>query len=352
VKRLLSFVLLAALLAGVGGCMSVPGLGGGMKITALMGDSAGLFVGNDVGILGVKVGTVTALQPDGTNVRVTMVINSDQPVPANAGAVVVARSVATDRYVELTPVYHPGEARMQSGAVIDETRTRTPVDFDDVLAALNTFATGISGSQATKDAIKRILLAGSTALNGRGTEFNDAITSLGTAVNSISAQRQNITGTVSSLATLTSTIAQNQKLVETFIGEISKASTLLADERGNFQAALESLRTAVMLIAQFAKDNRQQLVTTLNSSTAIMQNLLSQKGQLTETLQVMPVALQNLSRVLHGNELLVRVDPTVLFPGLGGLVDTLCKQQSTQICAAFGPSLLNLNNLLALLGLK
>jgi len=347
-KKLVSALLLLAVMLGTGGC--TPSLGGKMKITALMSDSAGLFVGNDVGILGVPVGKVTAIDPDGENVRVTLEVDSDQPVPADAGAVVVARSVATDRYVELTPVYDQG-ARMRSGAVIEQSRTRTPVDFDDVLGALNTFATGIAGSKETKDAIKNILEAGSGAVAGRGEEFNRAVTSLGSAVDSISGQRGNITSTVESLDVLTTTIAQNQKLVREFITQISAASTLLADERKNFQTALQSLGTAVELVAEFAHDNRDQLVGALDKSTDLMTSLMTKKARLTETMEVMPLALQNLKAILHNGELLVRVDPTVLLP-IADLVDSMCGVGSEQFCAAFGPSLLNLNNLIGLLGLE
>jgi len=296
------------------------------------------------------VGTVTAIEPAGTHVKVTLEIDSDQPVPADAGAVVVARSVATDRYVELTPVYHSGP-KMRDGAVIEQERTKTPVDFDDVLGALNEFATGISGSKETKNAIKRLLRSGSDAVEGRGEDFNRAITSLGGAVDTISGQRENITATVKSLDALTGSIAQNQEVVRTFITQVSQASKLLADERLNFRAALRSLSSAVTLVAEFAHENRQQLVRSLNQSTDVMETLLSRRPQLDETLRVMPVALQNLKAILHGDRLMVRVDPTVILPGIGGVVDRLCSTGSAQLCAAFGPSLLNLNNLLALLGL-
>ena len=116
-QAVLRLLVVLATLVGLSGC--TPVLGGTMTVTALMADSAGLFVGNDVGVLGVPVGKVTSIKPEGTHVRVTMSIDSDQPVPADAGAVVVARSVATDRYVELTPVYHSGP-RMKDGAVIPE----------------------------------------------------------------------------------------------------------------------------------------------------------------------------------------------------------------------------------------
>lgn len=346
-RSLLSCTLLLAVLFGFSGC--TPTGDDKIEITALMSDSAGLFVGNDVGILGVNVGKVTDITPEGTNVRVTLSVDADQPVPADAGAVVVARSVATDRYVELTPVYHDGP-KMRDGAVIAQDQTRTPVDFDDVLGALNTFATGIAGSKETQNAIKGILEAGSTALDGKGESFNRAVTALGGAVDSISSQRGNITATVKSLDTLTTSIAENQQLARDFITQVSKASTLLAYERKNFQSSLQSLSSAVALVADFAHQNRQELVTSLSQSTALMKSLLTKKDRLTEILQVMPVTLQNLGAIYHDGRLRVRVDPVVLTP-LGGLINTLCTAAPTDICAAMGPSLLNLQNLLGLLGL-
>lgn len=348
-KRLMSFGLLIALIVDFTGC-SAPVVGGDkIKVTALMTDSAGLFVGNDVGILGVKVGTVTDIKPDGANVRVTLEVNGDQDIPADAGAVVVARSVATDRYVELTPVYSAGP-KMTDGTVIDQSKTRTPVDFDDVLGALNTFATGIAGSKDTQNAIKNILKSGSGALEGKGDDFNRAITALGTAVNSISAQRGNITSTVKSLDVLTSSIAANQQLAREFITQVSKASSMLAGERTNFQNSLRSLSSAVASIADFAHTNRQQLVTLLGESTGLLSSLLTKKDRLSEILEVMPLTLQNLRNIYKDGRLTVRLDPLVITP-IGSLTNALCSATPTQFCAAFGPSLLNLQNLLGLLGL-
>ncbi|MCW2784316.1 MAG: hypothetical protein JWP74_833 [Marmoricola sp.] len=353
-KRFLHVVVLLVLVLGLTSCSTtlpiLDQVAGPKTITihAMLGDSAGLFVGNDVGILGVTDGKVTAITPEGTNVKVTMKVYADQPIPAGAGAVVVARSVATDRYVELTPVYHSGP-RMQDGAVIAQPLTRTPVDFDAVLGALNTFATGIAGSKATRNAISNILQSGSSALAGKGVDFNRAVTSLGGAVDSISRQRGNITSTVRSLDTLTGTIAQNQDLVRTFITQVSNASKLLADERTNFQSSLQSLSRAVQLVADFAHQNRQQLVQALSTSTGLLTAVMTRRSQLAEVLRVMPLTLQNLHNIYHGGRLRVRVDPTVLTP-LGSFINSMCLKTPTDFCAAFGPSLLNLNNLLGLLG--
>jgi hypothetical protein len=60
------------------------------------------------------------------------------------------------------------------------------------------------------------------------------------------------------------------------------------------------------------------------------------------------VTLQNLHAILHKGRLRVRVDPLVLTP-LPSLIGPLCKATPTDFCSLFGPSLLNLQNLIDLL---
>ncbi|NGZ99903.1 MCE family protein [Nocardioides sp. W3-2-3] len=97
--RSVGVLLAVAMVLLTSGCGALPNAST-TTIKAYLADSAGLFVGNDVGILGVTVGEITSIEPEGDKVLVTMEIDADQPVPADAGAVVVARSVATDRYIE------------------------------------------------------------------------------------------------------------------------------------------------------------------------------------------------------------------------------------------------------------
>ncbi len=316
----------AALAAAAGmllatGC-SVVGGGDTMTVKAYFSDSAGVFVGNDVGVLGVTVGEITAIEPAGEKVLVTMEIDADQPVPADAGAVVVARSVATDRYVELTPVYREGE-RMADGATIALERTQTPVDFDQVLESLNDFATGIGGNKETTKAVQRFIDAGAKALQGRGPLLNQTIHSLADGVDGIAAHREDLAATLRSLDVLLTTVEANEATARTFIQQVSRASRLLADERENFRTALRALDKAVTTVAEFAVDNRRAIVDNLDGSTDLMGTVLKKQDQLAEILRVMPLALENL-RLIQGDRLPVRIDPLILDP-LGGLLQNLCK---------------------------
>lgn len=320
-RRILSAVTLLVMVVTFTGCGPL----GDDKMTvhAKMADSAGLFVGNDVGILGVPVGKITAIEPAGDSVRVTMEIDADQSIPADAGAVVVARSVATDRYVELTPVFKSGP-KMADGAEIDINKTQTPVDFDNVLSALNTLATNIAGRGQNAEAIAKVIESGSKTLKGKGGTINTSITSLAAAVNAVSNQRGNITGTLKSLDTLTAVLAKNQGTVRTFIDQVAKASALLAAERQNFRVAVKSFSSAVQLVAQFAKDNRARVTKSLDQMTDVIRVIMAKRGDLRELIATMPLALQNLQKAGGNNQLLVRADLAGLLGDVGGLLATVC----------------------------
>ncbi|MDN5746095.1 MAG: MCE family protein [Nocardioidaceae bacterium] len=334
-RLLRGFAVLTAALALVltNGC-SVVGGSETMTVKAYFADSAGLFVGNDVGVLGVNVGKITSIEPEGAQVLVTMEIDADQPVPADAGAVVVARSVATDRYVELTPVYKSGK-KMPDGATIPHMdgkieRTRSPVDFDQVLASLNRLATGIGGNKKTAKAVQRFIDAGTEALRGKGPLLNQTIHSLAKGVGGLASQRENVKATLKSLDVLVSTIADNETTARRFITQVSKASKFLADERGNFRTTLRSLDQAVTTVAKFAVDNRQVIVDNVDESTKLMKTVLSKQGRLEEILRVMPLALQNL-RAFDGDRLPVRIDPKAILP-FGSLLQQVCKGLIAPIC--------------------
>lgn len=327
---LLRVSLLAVVLSVLPGCVSLPGANV-MTITAYFSDSAGLFTGNDVGILGVTVGRVTDIDPQGDRVEVTMEVDGDYDVPLDAGAVVVSRSVATDRYVELTPVYAGGK-RLEDGGEIDLSRTRTPVDFDQVLESLNSFATGIAGSKETTEAVRRFIESGSSALKGAGQQFNDTLDSLSRAVNSAAGQQPDATAALIAIDELVGTVAQNEKTARTFIDQVSRASRQLDEEKENFRTALRALDRAVTTIAQFAVDNRTDLIKNVEGTSKLMKTVQSKQRQLAEILEVFPLALQNLERTRQDNgRIAVRLPGSVLVP-LGAQLLELCSTLGLPVC--------------------
>lgn len=320
-RLLLGLVLTAALLL-TNGCTA---LGGGkMLVTAEFKDSAGLFVGNDVGVLGVPVGKITSIEPAGPVVKVELEVDPDVSIPASAGAAVVARSVATDRYIELTPVYAEGP-RMKSGATIPLDRTRAPVEFDEALATLSDITKGLKGKDGEAATLRRLLEAGSTNLKGRGADIGDTIDNLTVAAEGLAGNRDEITGTVDDLDALVTLLATNKTVVDEFITSITDTTDLFAEERQSFGRSLRSLQKALRTLATFVKAHRKELRSTTVGVGQLAERLLTNQEALEETLEVLPLTVRNVGDAVSADgRLQVKLPPQYISP-VHALTEPICE---------------------------
>jgi phospholipid/cholesterol/gamma-HCH transport system substrate-binding protein len=226
---------------------------------------------------------------------------------------------------------------MKSGAVIPLDRTRTPVEFDEVLGSLSDLANGLSGQGRTRDAIKRLLDTSAQALGGKGELINRSIHSLSSAVDGLAGQRKDATATLLALDQLTTTLADNQQTVRTFIDQVSKASAMLAAERKNFRTALRSVTRMVRVVADFARQHRTEITRAVEQTNDVMRTVLARRGDVAEILRTLPLAAQNLQRMMGPDgRLVIRLDLTALLPVLGPVLNQLCRVVPADPCTLIG----------------
>ena len=127
------------------------------KITAIFPTATAIYPGDEVRVAGVKVGKIDAIDPTGTQTKMTLSVDPDVPMPADAKAVIVAPNLISARYVQLTPAYRNGDGpTMADGAVIGIDRTAIPVEWDEVKTQLTRLATdlgpenGVDGTSVSR----------------------------------------------------------------------------------------------------------------------------------------------------------------------------------------------------------
>lgn len=332
-RHVARLVTLALLFVGLGGC-SVLG-SDTTTIKVELATSSGLFEGNDVGVLGVPVGEVTDIDPQGGKVVVTLEVDADVKIPADAGAVVVSRSMATDRYVELTPVYDGGPT-MESGHVIAENDTRTPVEWDTLLKAVDTLADGLNGKNKDGKPLKKLLDQTAATFDGNGKTVRETITNLVAGTGVFAEHRESFANTLTHLDTLTGEIAKNQRLARRFIKNIAATTNLVRDERLNLEEAVDSISETISLLAIFVRHHKDDLSDTATNIEDVSERILKHRDSLSETLRVMPVAMENLGRAINDrNRLDVKLPPTMLLPG-SDLIQALCGTLPRAVCDALG----------------
>ena len=149
-----SVAIIAAVLIGllvIGGALWwVFTRAGTTKITAYFDKSVGIYDGSDVRVLGVKVGTVESVEPQGDQVKVELRVDRGIDIPAGASAAQITPSVVADRYIQLTPVFTGGD-KMASGAVIPIEKTATPVEVDQLYSSIDELASALGPEGANKN---------------------------------------------------------------------------------------------------------------------------------------------------------------------------------------------------------
>ncbi len=123
----------------------------------VMPDSIGLYVGNSVTQMGYKIGTVDAIEPQGTGVTIRFSIDSDRPIPADVKAVTRSTSLLADRSLELVGNYSGGP-RLGPGRCIPRDRTATPMSLSQVIGSATDFINAIApdGSTNIQDTVRSI----------------------------------------------------------------------------------------------------------------------------------------------------------------------------------------------------
>ncbi len=270
-------------------------------VTAHFPRAVSVYKGTDVRILGVNVGKVTSVIPDGESVRVEMEYDAKYKVPADAKAAVVTPTLVADRFVQLTPAYTEG-AVMADGADIPLPETGVPVELDRIYASLRDLSVALGPNGVNKDGtLDHLLKAGATNLDGQGALGNEMIRNLSAATETLGKGSEDLFATVTELAKFTGTLGRNDRLVRAFIRDLAGMSSALADERFELQRALNAVSRAVGTVKVFVRDNREALVTDLEKLTRVMKTINSEKQSLDTVLQVGPLALGNLA-VAFNNE--------------------------------------------------
>ena len=261
--------------------------------------AVGLYPGSDVRILGVRVGQVDTVVPEGDHVHVTFSYDSKYRVPADAKAAIVAPSLVSDRYVQLLPVFTSGPA-LTAGTRIPLERTAVPVELDRVSQSLDDLMVALGPDGVNKNgALSQLLETSAANLDGNGTKINGTVHDLSAALSTLSGSREDLFGTVKNLQSFTSMLATNNDQVRRLNSDLATVAVQLSAERDDLKSALKNLGVAVDEVQSFVGDNRAVIKTDLDRAVTVTGSLVKQRDALAQVLENAPTALSNLQNAYH-----------------------------------------------------
>ncbi|HVV12667.1 MCE family protein [Amycolatopsis sp.] len=261
--------------------------------TAYFTQAKGLYVGDDVQLLGVRIGKVTAITPEPGQVRVDFSYDADHPLPADAKAIIMAPSVVPVRDLTLTPVYRGGP-QLADGASIPVSRTAVPVEWDDIKQQLDQLSNALGPQGAnSQGALSQLLNTSAANLDGQGDNLNQTLRSLSEAMATLNDGGDDLFATVRNLQVFVDALSTSDAQVVDFNHRLASVASLLNGDSDELSTALNSLDSAFEQVTGFLKDNRQTLSDTVKDLQPLSDVLAKDRQKLADTLHFAPTALSN-----------------------------------------------------------
>jgi virulence factor Mce-like protein len=354
-RRMAVAVALTLALVFIGGLAYVFGnrFFGPETISADFTSATGIYPGDEVRVLGVKIGTINAIQPVGSQVRIVMKVDRDVPVPADAKAVIVAQNLVSARYVQLAPAYRPNGPIMSDGAQIPVDRTAVPVEWDEVKDQLMRLAKEFGpNSDVSGTSVGRFIDSAANALNGNGKKLRQTLAELSGAGRILADGSGNIYDIVKNLQIFVSALRDSTHQIVSFENRLATVTSVVDDSRSDLDAALRDLSVAVGDVQRFIAGSRDQTSEQIQRLANVTQNLVDHRTDLENVLHAAATGIANGYNVYNpdtgtpvGSIVLNNYsNPVYTFCGMIGAVENITAPATAKLCSEYlGPALRLLN---------
>ncbi|OBK70771.1 MCE family protein [Mycobacterium sp. 1274761.0] len=322
-------------------------------ITAYFSSATGLYPGDEVRVAGVKVGTIAAVTPQPDHAAVTLQVDHGVAVPADARAVIVAQNLVAARYVQLAPLYRPGQPRLGDGDVIAADRTAVPIEWDEVKTQLSRLATELGpDSTLSTSSAGRFINSAANAMAGNGDKLRQTFAQLSQLARILSEGSGDVVATIKNLQTFVTALRDSSDDLVLFSDRLATFSAVLDDSRSDLDAAMTELAIAVGEVQRFVantRDKTSEQVQRLANSTQV---LVDHRTDLENILHVAPTAFANAYNILNPNVpgglgtfvFANFANPVAFICSAIGAIENVTASETGKLCAQYlGPALRLLN---------
>ncbi|WP_020668695.1 MCE family protein [Amycolatopsis nigrescens] len=289
-------VLLAAVTAGCGGSSvqsvyDLPLPGGAAlgdrpyRVFASFQNVLDLVPQSGVRVNDVAVGRVenVELAPDGRSAQVTLRVNGDAVLPANAVARLRQSSILGEKFVELAP---PPDAtptgKLLDGAVIPLAESSMAPEIEEVFGALSLLLNG--GGVAQIQSITREL---NNALGGKESSARALISNLNTFVGGLDEHKAEITRALDSVNRLSATLGEHKEEINTALTDLTPGIEVVSQQREALVGMLKSLASLTNVAVDTVNKSKDDLVADLRALEPTLRQLANSGDSLPKAMEML-----------------------------------------------------------------
>ena len=289
-------MLVAAL---IGGVYQVWPSRQGHQVVAYFPSTVGLYPSDDVRIVGVPVGTIEAIEPRASDVKVTIRLDDGIKLPADARAIIIAPNLVSARFIQFTPAYSSGP-ELADGAQIGLDRTGVPVEWDDVKKQLTELSASLGPQQGDlQGPLAGFVNQAADTFDGNGDSFRNALRELSQTAGRLGDSRTDLFGTVRNLQVLVNALANSNEQIVQFANHVASVSQVLADSSKDLDQTLGTLNQALSDVKGFLDQNNTALIGQIGKLTDFTSILTQHSDDIEQILHITPNGLANFYNIYN-----------------------------------------------------
>ena len=289
----LSVILALVLIAGIVAAVRISDQVNRVHVIGYFANSNGIYVGDEVRILGVPVGRIDKIEPQTDKVKITFWFDGAHQVPADANAVIMSPSLVSVRAIQLTPPYEAGPT-MADGTVIPAERTAVPVEWDDFREQLRRLTETLQPTEpGGLSTLGAFVTTAADNLRGEGENIRDTLIKLSQAFSALGDHSTDLFSSVKSLSILVSALQSSTYTLRGLNRNLAGATTLLSNTPDEVGSAVADIDSVVGDVTDFLGQNTEAVGTASDRLASVTTALNQSLGDLKETLHIAPTAFQN-----------------------------------------------------------
>ncbi|MCU1656681.1 MAG: Phospholipid/cholesterol/gamma-HCH transport system substrate-binding protein [Pseudonocardiales bacterium] len=281
--KLIVFLIVTAFATYVlGATIANTSYGSTTSYKAIFTDVAGLSVGDDVRIAGVRVGSVSGIKiVDHDLAQISFSVIKSRTLPKSSQAHLRYRNLVGQRYLDIEQGAGDANDLLTKGGTIPQSQTSNAVDLTALFNGFQPLFQGLNATQINSLSTEIIQV-----LQGEGGSLELLLTTLADLTNAIADKDQVIGSVIDNLSSVLTAVGNRDTELSNLIVQLQGFISGLSSDRftiGNSIDSIYNLATSTagllgQIRAPLAKDvtDLTALTANLNKNSATVQNFLQQ----------------------------------------------------------------------------
>ena len=245
----------------------------------------------------VEIGTISTIELDGWEAKVTMCLDPGEKIPADTELVVRTTSLLGEKFVDVQS-QSEGPPYLEDGAIVTVEQTSKATELEEVFAKL----AAILGT-GNLEQINRFTTAQANILRNRAPQLREVLSRLRQFTDLLDRRRVDLASSLDSLDSVARTVIDDGDILERFLESFAGSSQVLSDQKEELTRLLFALDRFTSVTVQLLNTTEQGLDEQLRDLRPVLRTAVLNSANLRESLQTLATFSQWFPETMPGDYL-------------------------------------------------